>query len=209
MGNATEGKIGDNVFWSYDTDTHTLSIKGEGAMQSTDSDDQPYWHIYADEIVKVIISEDVTSISDNTFENFTSLEEVVIPASVGNEISTYIYHGSNMEKHTEGIFSDAFKGCTNLKKVTILNKNAWIGSSEEYWALDTAPQMEDFPETLGVPGTTTICGFEDSTAQTFAEMCGYDFELLKLVDKADISIGEPKSGGKPDFNRKPHQRALR
>ena len=57
---------------------------------------------------------------------------------------------------------DAFDGCTGLTSVTILNPDCSISSYSG--------------STLGSSGTTTIIGYKDSTAQTYAEKYGYTFK---------------------------------
>jgi hypothetical protein len=40
---------------------------------------------------------------------------------------------------------------------------------------------------LGIPGTTTIYGYENSTAQAYAEEYGFAFEALAAVNRGDIN----------------------
>ena len=104
----TSGQCGDNVYWSYDEDTATLTISGEGKMYySFDSDSQP-WSEYQEELQAVIIKEGVTSIGSSSFYNCCNMKNVTISNSV-----TYI-----------GNY--AFFGCTALE-------NVYYGGTERKW----------------------------------------------------------------------------
>ena len=63
---ATSGTCGDNLTWSYDTSTYTLTISGAGAMEDYGENNRP-WESYEDSIKKVIIGNGVASISEYAF----------------------------------------------------------------------------------------------------------------------------------------------
>ena len=95
------GEYGDNVTWSFDSSTGTLTISGTGAM---------YYSSFSKnaEIKNVVIEDGVTSIDEYAFYDCSSLESVTIPDSV-TSIGSY-----------------AFEDCTSLEKVTILNNSLGI-----------------------------------------------------------------------------------
>ena len=104
----TSGQCGDNVYWSYDESTTTLTISGEGKMNlSFDSDSQP-WSEYQEELQAVIIEEGVTSVGIHSFSNCRSMKNVTIANSV-TKINIY-----------------AFFGCTALE-------NVYYGGTEQKW----------------------------------------------------------------------------
>ena len=98
----------------------------------------------------------ITDIPTCTFEE-CGLTEITLPASVAH------------------IGTEAFWGCGNLEKVTILNPECVI-------------ETEDDSHTF--PSKTTICGYEGSTAQEYAQF-----------RRKFVSLGEPPAYEKGDVNR--------
>ena len=111
----TSGDCGVNITWSYDATTGTMTISGTGEMYYYDAfisdvyyyDDRP-WLMFVDDIKQVVIGDGVTYIGDEAFYSFTSLTNVIIPASV------------------TAIDMAAFDACTNLTDV-------YYYGSEEMW----------------------------------------------------------------------------
>ena len=104
----TSGQCGDNVYWSYDEDTATLTISGMGAMYySFDSDSQP-WIEYQEELQAVVIEEGVTNVAIYSFFNFRNIKNVTLANSV-THINIY-----------------AFFGCTTLETI-------YYGGTEQKW----------------------------------------------------------------------------
>lgn len=84
-----ETVVSGGLTWTLDTDTMVLTVSGEGPMlQYSDSHlagfgaVTPVNILYSQQIVKVIIEEGVTSISDYAFNYYYSLKEIVIPSTV-------------------------------------------------------------------------------------------------------------------------------
>ena len=72
----TSGQCGDNLTWSYNTETATLTISGTGSMYNYDCsrDYRPSpWYQYHSSIKNVSIGNDVTSIDNYVFSHCTSL----------------------------------------------------------------------------------------------------------------------------------------
>ena len=107
----TAGACGDNLTWTFDEATGTLTIEGTGPMWDRDVEDVP-WFSYQSSIKCVIIRDGVTVIGDYAFFGCTTLTEVTIPDSV-TDIGDY-----------------AFFECISLTKVTIPDSVTDIG----YWA---------------------------------------------------------------------------
>lgn len=76
---AAQGKCGDNVTYSYDNKTQTLTISGTGAMW----DDYGFSKTLYD-IKKIVIESGVTSIGSYSFENLGNVEDV----SIANTVTT-------------------------------------------------------------------------------------------------------------------------
>ena len=125
------GTCGDNLTWSFNEITNTLTISGTGTMYG-DSSIQP-WDDYKNSIEKVVIDEGVTTICDYAFDGCTNLINVTIPNSL-TSIGHWVF--SNCEKLMyikipEGVSSIgafAFFGCIGLINITIPNSVTTIGS---------------------------------------------------------------------------------
>ena len=79
------GQCGDDVYWTIDIATGTMSVFGTGPMWDYDSDKEPAWGIYKerrDQITTLTFSEGITRIGESTFGNFSKLTSLTIPDSV-------------------------------------------------------------------------------------------------------------------------------
>ncbi len=105
------GSCGDNLKWTVDFDTETLTISGHGEMRDYEGD---YYGTYApwgrvsSHITNVVIEEGVTSIGDYSFYGL-KITDITIPNSV-----TQIGRG-------------ALYNCQNLSSITIPNGVRIIG----------------------------------------------------------------------------------
>lgn len=80
---ATSGQCGDNVYWSFDEATGTLTISGAGEMWAHFSgDDPPTWYALREYINNVEIKSGVTSIVAYAFEEYENLTSITIPETV-------------------------------------------------------------------------------------------------------------------------------
>ncbi len=135
----------------------------------------------------VTIPESVTSIVGSAFYDCSRLISVTIPESVTN------------------IGEMAFCGCSGLTSVIIENPDCEIYNSKytisnEYDAFDSHYNG-------------TIYGYENSTAQAYAEKCGYTFEILgsapETTEPTETETSAPVepaedmvwNGVNPDINR--------
>lgn len=101
----TSGQCGNNLTWSYNTETKTLTISGTGDMYNYGSYDAIPWYQYHSSIKNVSIGNDVTSIDNYVFSHCTSLISVTIPDSVTT------------------IDENAFRYCTGLSSITVGTEN--------------------------------------------------------------------------------------
>ena len=85
---AASGKCGENMTWSFDG--ITLTINGSGKMTDFDALDIP-WKSFQPEIREIIISDDVTEVSDGAFRDCDSLVSVKLPKSL-TKISDYMFY---------------------------------------------------------------------------------------------------------------------
>lgn len=107
----TSGKCGNNLTWSYNTETATLTISGTGDMYNYGSYDAVPWYQYRSSIKNVSIGNNVTSIGNWAFYNCTGLTSIIIGKRVTN------------------IGYSALCGCINLNSLTVETKNEKYYSS--------------------------------------------------------------------------------
>ncbi len=93
------GTCGENLTWTLDSDTLTISGAGDMEEYNTFSKDRAPWFERRDLIKRVVIADGVTRIGLFAFEYCKNLTEVKIPASV-----TYLGE-------------EIFDGCTRLEKI--------------------------------------------------------------------------------------------
>ena len=123
---------------------------------------------------EVMIPESVTEIGESVFMNCLNLKRVTFPENT-KEIGFWMFTFSGIEEITfsENIetINCSLTWCKNLKSVTFLNPDCEIFDSQmsifnEYSHL----QNEEIYDFGGI-----IYGYEDSTAQAYAQKYGYTF----------------------------------
>lgn len=118
------GNCGDNLSFNYNESTKTLSISGTGRMWSLNDTDytQFPWYDYRHEIENINIGNEVTYISANAFNGFTSLHSVYVPNSV-EEIGVYAFgfcrNLQSVSIHAKFINQLTFYDCTSLANVDL------------------------------------------------------------------------------------------
>ena len=135
--NATSGKCGNNVYWSYDLTTNTLTISGTGAMNNYDNYDNIPWRGYRENILTVKIETGVTTIGWRAFNGCSSLTSVTIPNSVTTIENHAFWYCSSLTSVTipnsvTTIGDSAFCDCSSLTSITIPNSVTTIGSEAFY-----------------------------------------------------------------------------
>ena len=95
------GSCGENLTWSMDEETGTLTISGTGDMDSyvfMDYPDPP-WNAFYEKVTKAVLEEGVTSIGDMAFGYCTNLQELLLPDSL-TTIGAYALPMANFEELT-------------------------------------------------------------------------------------------------------------
>lgn len=131
------GKFGlnNNLTWSYNTDTKTLTISGTGAVLEENSHwvwGSAPWSEHAADITKVVINSGVTQIGDYSFYECSKLKTISIPSSV-TEIREGVFFGCHsletpivIPDGQYRIERDMFHECYKLPSVTIPNSVVYI-----------------------------------------------------------------------------------
>lgn len=126
------GDWGSNITWVFDRSTGTLTLSGEGEMDSTLVRDTPWRNNFDQDIINLVIGEGITNIGGSTFNSCVNLQNVQIPNSV-----TSIDWGAfgNCDSLTEisipfgvtTIAGSAFEDCDGLIAITIPASVTTIG----------------------------------------------------------------------------------
>lgn len=153
----TEGTCGSNVVWSFDEESSTLTISGQGAMRNYGFDVLQEYYDVLYNVSSIVIEEGVTSIGANAFA-YCSAVEVSFPSTLkkigafafakADQLKKITYNGSNIETIEER----AFYGCWSLDNFYIFNPNCVIGQGAFDEAYDGS-----------------ISGYAGSSAETYAK----------------------------------------
>lgn len=133
-------------------------------------------------LVSITISESVTSIGEGSFSNCSSISSITIPNSVNN-----IEYG-------------AFAGCESLDSITILDPACYIydDAATICGKYDYEENDDDY-ELRNASYDGTICGYEGSSAQAYAEKYGRKFESLgEAPEKFGSMLGDTNGDGVVD-----------
>lgn len=158
-------------------------------------------------LTHVEIADTVSSIGENAFAECCALESIDIPTGI-SKISWHMFWGCTGLKsvvipdNIKEIEALSFTSCYNLESVEIAKSVTRIGymAFNCYWGDDSPPEDKPklstvtilnpnlifYEDEYGVvegnlqvfPKSATIRGYNDSTAQFYAEKFGYNFESL-------------------------------
>ncbi|MBR5372797.1 MAG: leucine-rich repeat protein [Oscillospiraceae bacterium] len=126
---ATEGRCSDTLTWTFNVNSGTLRISGQGAMADFTKDFSTYsstasWDDLYMKVKKIVIDDGVTSIGDYAFNKFGLLKTVEMPDSV-TSIGEYAFSGCKVlpeitfSKNLKTIGAYAFDSCAKLTSVTL------------------------------------------------------------------------------------------
>lgn len=111
IGQAYDGKCGDDVYWAFH-DT-ILTITGTGDMYNYSQNNAP-WQLFKEEIKEITIAEGITRIGNFAFYNIKGVTSIVIPESITSV-------GENVLNNCSGLTTVVW----NAKNCPTLNSN-WI-----------------------------------------------------------------------------------
>ena len=187
------GSCGENVIYTFDSGTGTLTISGTGPMTDySDMISEPWYNI-REQITSISIGNGVTSIGVYAFVGCTGLTSVNIPASVTNIESNAFFEctsltGVTIPSSATSIGSFAFYGCAGLTSVTIPESVTSIG----FQAFKNCSGLTDvsilspacvinksgYSAFQGCASGFTLHGWSGSTAEIYATAAGINFESL-------------------------------
>ena len=127
----TTGSCGDNLTWSYDTATKTLTISGSGDMMEFGSSNPCPWSGYSSSIEVMEIEDGVTSFTTSRpMINLTTVNIGNSVTSIGNRAFQLC---GKLNKVTLGnsvttIDVGAFSECESLTEITLPDNLQIIGS---------------------------------------------------------------------------------
>ncbi len=130
---AVSGTCGENVTWSYDTETATLTISGTGEMEDYGESAPPYAH-WREFAKTITITPGVTSIGSDAFWGFAVCAAVNIPGSVkkiGKHAFSRCYKllSLSIPDGVEYVGASAFSMCENLASVEMADSVIEIGDN--------------------------------------------------------------------------------
>jgi hypothetical protein len=121
-----EGNLADNLTWSFNPETGTLTIEGSGEMMDYGwYPDEAPWIFYTNKIQKVVLPKGMTTIGDYAFASCGVLTDVNIPNTVitiGESAfeSCYGLAAITIPSSVVSLGGGAFWECINLKSITDL-----------------------------------------------------------------------------------------
>ncbi len=130
---ATSGTCGDNLCWSYNISTYTLTITGSGEMTNWNIYSDVPWYSYCSSIKSVSLPDGLTSIGYYAFKDCTGLTAISIPDSV-TSIGNYAFYkctgltSITIPSGVTSIGNYAFRDCTGLTAISIPDSVTSIGN---------------------------------------------------------------------------------
>lgn len=90
------GSCGENVTYSFDSETGVLTISGTGPITTTSA-----WSSFRSSVLSAVVEDGVTAIPNSAFSSFSNMESITIASSV------------------QSIGRSAFADCLKLKDITL------------------------------------------------------------------------------------------
>ena len=120
------GTYGDNLKWTFDTDTKILTFSGSGTLTGLSSDSSDAYMKYALDVRHIVVAEGITAIGDNSFPRgvFYDVESIRIADSV-ETIGKYAFANYfklkqlHLGKGVKTIEEAAFMSCEQLESLTL------------------------------------------------------------------------------------------
>lgn len=145
------GTCGDNLTWSYNRTTRTLTISGTGEMTS----ESKSWSSLRKVVKTLVIENGVTSISYDAFQGYSRLESVTLPDSIKTIGAGAFDNCPALESITipdsvTTVGMCAFELCSSLKSVSLSNSITEI----DYGTFENCSHLES----IIIPDSVTTIG---------------------------------------------------
>lgn len=139
--NPYTGYVGDDITWTYDPDTKTLTLEGTGETYTYPSSIPPWYNKKGDEsdfqvnLTNVVIGEGITKLGDRLFINAKNLTDVTFPSTLTEIAQKTFMNCTSLvaldmsAAPLEILGGNMFNGCSKLESVTFPNTLAALGSS--------------------------------------------------------------------------------
>ena len=192
------GQAGDDISYSFNAETGTLTINGSGEITETLNGYVP-WYKFLPEIKSVSISNGVVDIPDGAFSGAVQLTSINIPDSVVT-IGSNAFDGCQqlqsvvLSEKIVTIPRNAFSGCSSLKTITLPDAVTSIGAN----AFDgctslTSVTTGDFINTVGASAfdncpRLTLHVYDGSYMQAYAEAYDLDYEIIPGTEQEMTGI---------------------
>ena len=197
------GTCGDNLTWTFDANTFTLTFFGTGDMKGFSGNDtmlsEPNlfngkrpWEDYEFAVKHVVISDGITSIGKNAFAMFINLESIEIPDSV-TKIGFYsfgycinltdVYYSGSQDEWNSIKMGDMFGSFNTPLDIATIHYNTAASHTHEYKTSITAPTCTE----QGY--TTYICECGDSYVDDYVDAIGHSYTSEITISATHTTTG--------------------
>lgn len=202
-GAATSGNygvnMGDNIKWTFDEKTGTLTLYGNGEMYDLPDSEYAPWYSLKKDIKKIVVGNGITSIGTDAFYNMVQATDIVIPESV------------------TVIKECALQGCESIKEVHLPDTIIAIGTNAfqfmdscEGFYINSPSSQTTYHTENGVlfNGSTLICYPQSKTDTSYVIPYGtqivksWSFTNPKYLTTVYIPETVVKTGGDSFANKK-------
>lgn len=203
QGAATSGNygvnMGDNIKWTFDEKTGTLTLYGNGEMYDLPDSEYAPWYSLKKDIKKIVVGNGITSIGTDAFYNMVQATDIVIPESV------------------TVIKECALQGCESIKEVHLPDTIIAIGTNAfqfmdscEGFYINSPSSQTTYHTENGVlfNGSTLICYPQSKTDTSYVIPYGtqivksWSFTNPKYLTTVYIPETVVKTGGDSFANKK-------
>lgn len=173
------GSIGTNISWEYDQSEKTLTLSGDGKIESLNTSSTPDiisgslnlpdYKEQAKFAEKIIIGDGITEIGINALSGFFYVNEILLSATVetiDNQAFAQLKSLENLiiPSNIKTIGDGAFENCINLKSVTLQNGVNYVGERafagaytlKNVFIPESVSEIGEDAFTLFVPGARFI-----------------------------------------------------
>ena len=133
---SNDNQCGENLFWKYDHENHTLSITGTGDMFDYGQTSTP-WDDYTNLIQHISLPEGITSIGRFAFMGCSALQDVNFPTTLtdigeGAFMDCSMLTAADLNNGLVNLGDAVFMNCKSLINITVPEGVASIGYSTFY-----------------------------------------------------------------------------